>query len=320
MTVACVVGSTATARIHGVSGAGASPPATAWTPAADAEILAYGRPVATPGVPRAPDGTPTPAVLTRAALSAIDERAIVLEAGLAAPTAAPTVVLGERSGGDIRDGTAVPRAESIAGRARRHGRTLDVDHLVVGESIPGGTTTALALARALDVDLTVGSSLPENPRERKTAVVETALATGGIDPPIDPIAAIAAVGDPVQAALLGLSEGVRAAGGRVTLAGGTQMLAVAAALAARESPPDRVATTAALARSVPFVATAERIGVDPVVTALEVDPDGPLGGYARGVAKEGAALGGALALADRAGVDLTTVREAAIECAGRPDA
>lgn len=318
MTQFClIVGSTATARIPGVSGAGAHPPATAWTPAADAEIVTYGRPVATPGVPRAPDGTPTPAVLTRAALDASDVPARVLDAGLGSPTAAPTLDLEGEPGADLRAGRAVPTAEAIVGRARRHGRTLGADHLVVGESIPGGTTTALALARAIDVDLTVGSSLPDNPRDRKECVVEAGLAACDGDPPMDPIDAIAAVGDPVQAATLGLCEGALAAGTRVTLAGGTQQLAVAAALDAHGVTPDlRVATTAPLAASVPFRAMADRIGVGATVTDLGVDPDGSLGGYAAGVAKEGAGLGGALFLADRAGVDRGTVRDRAIDLSG----
>ncbi|MFB6161923.1 MAG: TIGR00303 family protein [Halococcoides sp.] len=313
---ALVVGSTATARIPGVSGAGAHPPATAWTPAADAEIIAYGRPVATPGVPCAPDGTPTPAVLTRAALSAIDRSATVFDAGLGTPTAAPTVDVGDDPGGDIRGGEAVPTADEIVGRARRHGRTLGADHLVVGESIPGGTTTALALARAIDVDLTVGSSLPENPRDRKALVVDTALSAVDRGAPMAPIAAIEQVGDPVQAALLGLIEGGLAAGTRVTLAGGTQQLAIAAAVRARGVERDlEVATTDALARSVPFREMAARIGVEATVTPIGVDPSGPLGGYAAGIAKEGAGLGGALALVERADVDIASVRERAIEIA-----
>ena len=44
------------------------------------------------------------------------------------------------------------------------------DLIVVGESIPGGTTTALAVLRALGIDarFKVSSSMPENPHNLKT--------------------------------------------------------------------------------------------------------------------------------------------------------
>ena len=37
------------------------------------------------------------------------------------------------------------------------------DCLVIGESIPGGTTTALAVLKALGFDAKVSSSIPNNP-------------------------------------------------------------------------------------------------------------------------------------------------------------
>jgi NaMN:DMB phosphoribosyltransferase len=54
-----VAGSTATARIEGNSAAGAGPELMVHTPAADLELLAYGRSVGAPAVPVSPTGTPT---------------------------------------------------------------------------------------------------------------------------------------------------------------------------------------------------------------------------------------------------------------------
>ena len=61
-----VAGTTRTAAIDGLSGAGADPEAMVHTPGADAEVVSYGRPVRAPVVPVSPSGTPTPEVVTRA--------------------------------------------------------------------------------------------------------------------------------------------------------------------------------------------------------------------------------------------------------------
>jgi NaMN:DMB phosphoribosyltransferase len=89
----------------------------------------------------------------------------------------------------------------------------------------------------------------------------------------------------------------------VTLGGGTQLLAAAALVrhAGREGPLT-LATTSYLAADVPDLeAAAARLDVDVTVTdpgfAVE-----PLARYAAGEAKEGAGMGGALALAAEAGV------------------
>src|SRR5207247_8391790 len=101
---------------------------------------------------------------------------------------------------------------------------------VIGERIPGGTTTALAVLSALGIDarFKVSSSMPENPHDLKNRVVATALKrAGSVSSPYD---AVAAYGDPMMPSVAGIASGAMAAGSKVILAGGTQMSAVVAIL------------------------------------------------------------------------------------------
>jgi uncharacterized protein (TIGR00303 family) len=305
MRVVVVAGNTATATIDGISAAGADPDLMAHTPSADLEIVAYGQPVLAPVVPVSPTGCPTPAVVTRAVRELIGFDLLAVDAGLARRTAAPTLSVGDAPGNDVRDRVAVPNARSLYDRARDVGRALPDEELVVAETIPGGTTTAMAVLAALGERDAVSSSLPENPLALKRQVVEAALAASELargDAAGEPVEAVRLAGDPVLAAVSGLVAGATEGGTRVTLAGGTQ-LAAAAALVRHAGVDARLelATTA-------FVAADESAGIDTLAADLDVyltvtDPafecaDHPaMDAYLAGEAKEGVGMGGALALA-----------------------
>jgi uncharacterized protein (TIGR00303 family) len=327
VTLAIVVGTTRTAGIDGISAAGASPNLLAHTPAADAELLAYGEPVYAPAVPVSPGGCPTPALVTRAVRELTGSDLLVVDGGLAAPTAAPTVDVGATPGGDVREPRPVPGAKRVFESARRLGRTAGNAEgpLVVGESVPGGTTTALAVLRALGEPFGVSSSLPENPLALKRRVVDEALAASDLDPgglAGDPLAALERVGDPVLTAVAGLVAGATDAGSEVTLAGGSQLLAAAALVRhAGVDAPLTLATTAYVAAdgSVDLAAATDRLDLDLVTTDPgfdRVDHAG-LRRYADGVGKEGAAMGGALATARAADVPLAAVRERTVALSDR---
>jgi uncharacterized protein (TIGR00303 family) len=318
MRVVLAAGTTETAKIEGLSAAGADPDAMTHTPGADAELLTYGDVVRAPAVPVSPSGTPTPAIVTRAARDVLGFDVTVVDAGLAAPTAAPTVSVGARPGADVRDAEPVPTAPGAYAASVRLGRSLPDDHLVLAETIPGGTTTALGVLRALGEDVGVSSSLPENPLARKRDVVETGLDASDLAPGDcegDPRAAVRYMGDPVLAVLAGVAAGALDTGTRVTLAGGTQLLAVAALLRhGGATGALDVATTTYVAadESVSFREAARQFDSDPTVT----DPgfarsDPGFGGYPAGEAKEGVGMGGALALAAETG-DLDAVRDRAL--------
>jgi uncharacterized protein (TIGR00303 family) len=109
----------------------------------------------------------------------------------------------------------------------------------VAESVPGGTTTALALLLALGFKAhgRVSSSMADNAHAIKSRVAHEALTRLPVAAEFDPLVAVAALGDPMQAAAAGIAAGALGSGTPVLLAGGSQMIAVLALL-------DRLARTA----------------------------------------------------------------------------
>jgi uncharacterized protein (TIGR00303 family) len=310
-------GTTLTAGIDWISAAGADRDAMLHTPSADLEILEYGDVALAPTVPVSPSGCPTPAVVTRAVHEVLGFDVTALDTGLARETAAPTVSLGDEPGEDVRDRVAVTNAGTLFESAREFARSLPESELLIGETIPGGTTTAMAVLSALGERPAVSSSLPENPLALKRRVVAEALSASGIEPGDvagDPVEAVRLVGDPVLASVAGLVVGATEAGTEVVLTGGTQ-LAAAAALArhAGVEAPLTLATTSFVAED---DSAAIRVLASDLDLALRVtDPE--FGGrehpgmaaYAAGEAKEGVGMGGALLLADRNDVPMAEVRE-----------
>jgi uncharacterized protein (TIGR00303 family) len=228
----CTIAQTDTARIPDISAAGATPELRELTPAADAEALYYGSARCLHGVPANPLGPPGPAIITIAALRLAHIPFLVVDAGTRVRPQAPALRLGEAPGACITTGQAVADAEGLYQRGRLLGAQLAgcADYLVLAESVPGGTTTALAVMLALGLDAAgrVSSSMAGNAHALKEATARQGLARTDLQAVArEPLRAVAAVGDPMQAAVAGLALG---ACGRVPvlLAGGTQMAAVLA--------------------------------------------------------------------------------------------
>jgi NaMN:DMB phosphoribosyltransferase len=255
--------------------------------------------------------------MTRAVREELEFDLTVVDGGLAKPSGAPTVTVGARAGGDIRTEDPVPTAPGAYEAARQFGRALPDDELFLAESVPGGTTTALGVLRALGERPSVSSSLAENPVERKQTVVDEGLAASGLDAGSvagQPKRAVRRMGDPVLAVSAGLARGALETDTAVTFAGGTQMLSVVALL--RHADIDQrlpLATTSFVADD--ETAAVGRLADDLSVEVTATDPgfeghDHPaFAAYERGEAKEGVGFGGSLALADRAGLSMATVRD-----------
>ena len=194
----------------------------------------YGSCKCIPGVPATPDGKPTPAVITRAALKLAEIPLLVVEAGTKVKPAVPAVSFDLGPGGNIsiEDAMSIDDVHKAVGYGQALGAQLAKasDLVVVGESIPGGTTTALAVLMALGIDakFKVSSSMPENPHQLKNKVV--AQATSRAKPRRDPMQAVARVGDPMMPSVAGIAAGAIQSGAKVMLAGGTQMAPVLAIL------------------------------------------------------------------------------------------
>jgi len=229
------IASTKTSTIPGISCAGATPEATLFTPALDVEYLVLGEPKSKREIPVTPEGLPTPAVITRAALSLMGDPMMVVDAGSYIEPRIPHVDLPSRTvGGRIDVEPALPR-----GRARElfeEAKLLAYMALprrcavLVGESMPGGTTTAMAIMEGLGYRARdrVSSASPNNPRELKWKVVSKALErVRGVD---DVFTIVDEVGDPLHVSIAGFVTGALEKECIVILAGGTQMCAVVAIL------------------------------------------------------------------------------------------
>lgn len=227
-----------TGKIAGISAAGKMPEVVDFTPPADAELLLFGKCKCFDGVPVTPDGIPTPALISMSALRLADFPILVASGGLRVKPHVPFLDLGGSPGRDIRTGNSVDNVAEVIERARVAGRHLakHADYLVIGESIPGGTTTALGVLSAMGIHAEgkVSSSMPLNPHDLKNEAVRTGLAAAGASfgsLAKDPIRAVSCVGDPMMAAFAGLVLGA-AESVPVLMAGGTQMTAVLSVVAA----------------------------------------------------------------------------------------
>jgi uncharacterized protein (TIGR00303 family) len=234
----CTIATTETAKISGISAAGANPEITDYTPPADAELLLLGRCKCINGVPITPSGIPTPALITMSALKLANIPVLIASGGLRVKPQIPFLDLGGFPGKDIRTGNSVENAKEVIQRAIIAGETLaqTTDYLVIGESIPGGTTTALGLLSAMGVKAEgkISSSMPDNPHLLKTNVVNTGLNAAGLkfgSLKDNPIKAISNLGDPMMPAFAGLVIGA-ASQVPVLMAGGTQMTAILAIIQA----------------------------------------------------------------------------------------
>lgn len=310
------LGNTETAKIPGISAAGAFPEITDYTPPADAELLFYGECRCIDGIPVTPDGIPTPAIITMSSLQLTNTPCFVVEGGLKVKPFLPYFTLGGFPGEDIRKGKAVKNAEEVFKRARVLGRELSksFDYAAVGESIAGGTTTALAVLNALGVDAKVSSSMPSNPVELKKKVVEEAMKNAKIkfgELKDNPIEAIEVLGDPMIPAFAGVALGFAEAK-KVLLAGGTQagaVLAICNAVNPELADDMCIATTkwimedkSADLNSIVKQASKNSAVIYSKLSFSSTKMEG-LKAYEKGVVKEGVGAGGSAVLASLCGID-----------------
>lgn len=289
-----VAGTSRLSLIPGLSGAGKTPEDTWQTPLRDVGFVA-GRGPLPPCL--------TVAGVTRAIGALTGITPLFMNAGCAGDLPVRAPVVSRTPAGDPREGPSVPAAETILADAARSGAALGKAHqtLWIGECIPGGTTHALCILRALGIGGRVSSAGVQETAAQKEAIWE------GVQdrcPQIDALAGAALIretGDPVMAATLGLIRGFP---GEIVLCGGTQMLACAALAAdtgARVSCAmtdlvwqDTAADVARIADAVGCPVT-----VSPVPTRFLHPQARSRACIAR--VKEGFGAGGALALARRCG-------------------
>lgn len=240
--LALVLGFTETGLIPGISAAGATPTDRRTTALADAEWMVNG-PQPQPTFPLPPlQAGASPALISRAVIAGQDIPLTVFNAGL---SQAPTVAYVDLQGQPaqcLTTGQALPLAtvKHLFQSGLHWGETLaadaTTDYLLLAECVVGGTTTALALLQGLGLDAMdrVNSSHPICNHDQKREIVRQGLAQArqhwdGTSP--HPLEVVAALGDPMQPVVAGMALAASRTQ-PVMLAGGTQMLAVYALMAA----------------------------------------------------------------------------------------
>jgi uncharacterized protein (TIGR00303 family) len=321
----CVIASTLTSRIIGITGAGASPELTDYTPAADVEIVLLGNPLCLPEIPKTVvdgDSAPTPAIITKAAIDLAEIPFLVADAGAAVKPSLPYININETPGSDINNGKSVINSKEIYDKGIILGKTLSklTDHLIIGESTPAGTTTALGVLTAMgyEVHHKISGSTPENPHKLKHQVVENGLKRAGYkagELKNEPFKAIDAVGDPMIAAVAGICMGSSVP---VTLAGGTQMTAVCAVINGISPQFDfssiSIATTIFVAEDetsdINFITNQiSKISIVAVDPSFEKSETDGLINYTKGSVKEGVGAGGAMFAAMLQGISIDDIRK-----------
>ncbi len=306
---ACVLGFTETGLIEGISAAGATPEDRKYTAIADAEFLVNGVQLnPTHALPPLSVGA-SPVFISRAIVESLQIPITVFNAGLPQAPAINAIDLGGKPAQCLSTGTAMT-IESVNQLfeqgllwGEKLARTVPESYLIVGECVVGGTTTALATLTALGIAATgkVNSSHSICNHAQKWELVQRGLHQKQLK---DPRSIIAAVGDPMQIVVAGMTIAASQRCG-VLLAGGTQMLAVYAltrAIAAIEKQTwDSTQVVVGTTRWVAEDATGDTVGLAKAIgdvgllaTSLSFSNSryGQLRSYEHGYVKEGVGAGG----------------------------
>ncbi len=313
------IASTMTSTIPGVTIAGPSPEATLYTPALDVEYLVYGKPLTLNVIPVTPEGLPTPALLSRVAVNMLNVPVLVVDAGSYAKPLIPHVRLPSSIvGNKIDSGRALPLgyAKKLFEESQLIGESLAKDMLVIiGESMPAGTTTALSIMESLGFKarFKVSSASPSNPHELKIRLVEEGLARSGLDVPAkDVFKAVEAIGDPLHISIAGFVIGSLKSRSKVILAGGTQMCSILAILKKLGYKLDdvTVATTRWIIedKQADMLGLVNEIAQEVNLISAQIDfrdsEHKGLRAYEEGYVKEGVGAGGLMSLLALKGFDI----------------
>ncbi|MGD1836533.1 MAG: nicotinate mononucleotide-dependent phosphoribosyltransferase CobT [Nitrososphaeraceae archaeon] len=305
----CVISYTQTCEIDGITIAGKNKESLKFTPAADSEFLYYGRCKCISGVPVTPDGKPSPVLITKSALDLAKIPKYVVDAGTIIKPDIPYYTVNISSGKNIKyynslDIKDVKRAFSFGKMiGEQFGKTND--SVIIGECVPGGTTTALGvlLSMGIDAKYKISSSMPNNPHKLKNEIVEDCMIRNKIyfgDLKDQPFKAMSIFGDPSVPTISGIVKGAYESGARIMLAGGTQICASLATLKSLNMNLDKISigTTSYVVndKKSDIVGIVENINDEINILSinlnLEESSKNGLKSFARGFVKEGVGAGG----------------------------
>ncbi|MGC8672861.1 MAG: nicotinate mononucleotide-dependent phosphoribosyltransferase CobT [Thermoplasmata archaeon] len=303
-----VISNTDVASIPGITVAGKNLELIKYTPIADAEFLFYNKPKSIDVIPVTPEGHPTPAIITKSSKILANFPLLVVRSGTVEEPKIPFVNITNIPGQNIAEKTALPHLEKILENSELLGREMSyLDEIYIGESVPGGTTTAQAILTGLGYESKVSSASFSNPLELKMKTVRKAIERIG-KKEIDWYTSLKELGDPMMAFVVGFSHGYS---GKIFLAGGTQMLAVAALMKESGKIPEKILTTKYVINdnSATFEKTAKEIGVEYYYANLDFSKSRYKGlrDYESGVVKEGVGAGGSVYIAEKNGIKIEEI-------------
>ncbi|PWR71513.1 nicotinate mononucleotide-dependent phosphoribosyltransferase CobT [Methanospirillum lacunae] len=311
-----VLANTLLSTVPGLSGAGPDPQGSLMVPNLDAELIIQGKITSCNITPNTGTGCPTPASITRSMAELAGFPVLFINAGLMHRPTVPCLDFYSQPGQDPRVTAAVPDAKRLYTQGQWAGSLLSktCDTLVIGECVPGGTTTALCVLRAGGYQAHVSSAAVKSPKKLKEEIVATVLGRIETSGEKSPLQLITEAGDPMMAVVTGIASTYS---GKLYLAGGTQMLAVASIIKELGiSVPDVVTTIYVQDdKDANCIEIAAQIGAPLTI----VNPDfGSIGHsglvrYCIGEVKEGMGAGGAIFLAHLLGYQLPEIKEAILK-------
>ena len=302
-----VLANTLLSTVSGLSGAWPNPEGSLFVPVLDAELILNGEITSSAATPNTATGCPTPAVITRAMMELINHEPLFVNAGLYHKPTVPCYDLYGEIGQDPREGLSLQDPKRLFEAGKSLGKRLTQCHdlIVIGECVPGGTTTALLVLRALGYPAHVSSAYPKNPSKLKEEVAEEVLSHMDERRRHDPWYVMSCCADPMMPVVCGIVAGCDQKRSHLLLAGGTQMLAVAALTKALGTKIPDIVTTIYVKEdpSSNSTETAEQIKasiwyVNPMFG--EIGHEG-LARYCIGEVKEGMGAGGSMMLANLLG-------------------
>lgn len=213
-----------------------------YTAALDAEFIYQGECKTLDYLPVSPSGIVSPALISKACLNLLNAEILIVDLGAHIKPQCPYLAFRDLPSRDISSGQAMSYEEVLdlfnAGKKLAEElKTKKYPEIIIAECVVGGTTTALGLLSALGYECygILSSSFPDGNHELKETLVRAGLKraselNSNFDLLVqeDPLHAVAALGDPIQAWIAGLSITLSKNSVNHTLAGGTQMLAVKA--------------------------------------------------------------------------------------------
>lgn len=229
-----VIGSTETALIPGISAAGQNIEQLKLTPALDADFLILKKEKFNKKIPVSPNGIPSPAIISKAIIDLLDIEVSVIDAGAFKKPFGKHISLNMGTAKCLSTGSALSpiKTSFLFQKGEKLGNNLTgYPYIIIGECVPGGTTTALSVLCALGINAfdLVSSSFPEGNHLWKNQVVKDALLANAhafSEIKKNPLKASEYFGDPMQPFVAGLIKGAQKANLPVILAGGSQMIAI----------------------------------------------------------------------------------------------